>query len=77
MNAGRFTWGETTPRNAAGRNNLKTKRKVIIRDMGSFWAVAYVSRRKFTQHWRAQFCKSVKTREQVTEWISQQTNIEL
>lgn len=56
---------------------VKTKRKVIIRDMGSFWAVAYVSRRKFTHHWRAQFHKSVKTREQVTEWINQQTNIEL
>lgn len=56
---------------------MKPKRKVIIQSVGDTWAVVYVERRKFQRHWAAVFYKKVKTREQVAEWIGQQTSIEL
>ncbi len=53
------------------------KRLVRIDDMGYFWAVAYVDRKKGQHYWAAQFDKKVRDYDYVARWIGTHPRISL
>lgn len=52
-------------------------RKVVIRSVLKTWIVEYVDRKKGQHYHAAQFDQSIKTEEQVREWIRRQPKLEL
>jgi hypothetical protein len=52
-------------------------REVYIKTEHGTHLVCYIHRRKHQRHFAAQFSESMKTRDQVAQWIDEQTDLQL